>query len=122
MRLQPAFSLIGITAILGACAQQPARTTPRPARTLAELMANLPPGGTTTTVVYASIDLSCGNKTYTVKTGTDGGSCSVTSYPGNPGAKTAICTDSGKGSGGANCSEGCSSSEGAGSCSVKTTR
>lgn len=90
-------------------------------RPLAEFIKDIPPGGITQPgVAYASIDLSCGGKTYTIKTGTDGGRCDVTTYD-NPKQNVAICSDGGNG-GGANCTDGCVSSEGKGSCSVKTTR
>ena len=124
MRAQSAFSLLAAAIALGSCAQPEAPTTTRPIglnRSVAELVATLPPGGTTTGVSYASIDLSCGGKTYTIKTGTDGGRCDVTTYD-NPKHNVAICQDGTKGGGGANCTDGCVSSEGTGSCSVKTTR
>ena len=83
--MRSTFSLIALTIALGSCAQPPPPGPSRPigpVRSLAELIATLPPGGTTTTgVAYASIDLSCGGKTYTIKTGTDGGKCDVTTYP-----------------------------------------
>ena len=123
--MRSAFSLIALTIALGSCAQPPPPGPSRPigpVRSLAELIATLPPGGTTTTgVAYASIDLSCGGKTYTIKTGTSGGKCDVTTYD-NPKNNVAICQDGTSGGGAANCTDGCVSSEGAGSCSVKTTR
>jgi hypothetical protein len=118
-RLQSAVSLMALA--LCSCAQPQPPTTSRPIRTLEQLIAELPPGGTKTTVVYASIDLSCGGKTYTVKTGTDGGICTVDTYP-NSKNNTATCSDGTKGGGGANCTDGCVQSEGAGSCSVKNSR
>lgn len=125
-RPQAAFPFIAVAAALGSCTQAPPPGPSRPIginRSLAEVIANLPPGGTTTTVVYATIDLSCSNgKTYTVSTGTNGGRCDVHTYEDKPKSNHAICTDGGSGAGAANCTEGCVSSEGAGSCSVKPTR
>jgi len=64
--------------------------------------------------VYASVDLVCGSRTYTVSTGNKGGECK-TGGNGNNG----ICDD-GHGNGAeVNCSSGCSSAKGSGSCTVK---
>jgi len=118
--IRQVLSLIAVVGGLTSCAPSDPPANSRPVRSLAELMANIPPGGTPNKVAYASIDLSCGGKTYTVKTGTEGGSCSVTTYS-NPKNNVAICSDGSKGGGGANCTDGCVSSEGAGSCSNKTS-
>lgn len=116
-----ALALAAVTMAFSACKKPQEATESRTDRPLAEFIKDIPPGGTPTKVAYASIDLSCGNKTYTIKTGTDGGRCDVTTYD-NPKQNVAICQDGDKGGGGANCTDGCVSSEGTGSCSVKTTR
>lgn len=67
------------------------------------------------TVIGASIDLKCGDTTYTVSTGNSQGNCSTGSTP----AQNATCSD-GKGNGAeVSCGHGCMNSSGAGSCSVK---
>lgn len=66
-----------------------------------------------TGVVFASISLVCGNKTYTVSTGNKGGECKSGGNGNN-----AICDD-GHGNGAeVLCSSGCTSSSGSGSCTV----
>src|SRR5258705_273518 len=118
MRLLSTLPLITATIALCSCHPSGPPKKVGPNRSLAEFMKDIPPGGTPSKVAYASIDLSCGGKTYTVKTGTDGGNCSVSTYD-NPKNNVAICSDGAKGGGGANCTDGCVSSEGAGSCTVK---
>jgi hypothetical protein len=72
------------------------------------------PGLGGTGVAYASIDLVCGSKTYTVGTGNSHGECKSGGNGNN-----AICDD-GHGNGAeVTCSSGCGSSSGSGSCSAK---
>jgi|SRR5215467_3640467 len=65
-------------------------------------------------VAYASIDLSCGDKTYTVSTGNKQGECQSGGTGNN-----ALCDDGHGNKAEVNCSTGCKSSFGSGSCSVK---
>jgi hypothetical protein len=66
------------------------------------------------TVIGASIDLKCGDTTYTVSTGNDQGDCKTGEPP-----TTAGCSD-GKGNGAeVSCLSGCTNSSGSGSCTVK---
>jgi hypothetical protein len=70
--------------------------------------------GGQTGVAYASVDLKCGDTTYTVSTGNNRGSCTS---GGN--GQYASCDD-GNGSGAiAYCTSGCASSSGSGSCTAK---
>jgi hypothetical protein len=72
-------------------------------------------GGSTGGVAYATITLECsGGRKYEVSTGTKTGECR------NNGNGTASCTDTGgKNSSQAQCNAGCTSSSGAGSCTMK---
>jgi hypothetical protein len=71
----------------------------------------LPGLGGGTGVAYASIDLTCGNNTYTVTTGNNHGQCKSGGNGNN-----AICDD-GHGNGAeVLCSSGCTSSSGSGAC------
>jgi hypothetical protein len=70
--------------------------------------------GGQTGVAYASIDLTCGDKTYTVSTGNKQGECQSGGAGNN-----AICTDNGN-KAEVNCTAGCKSSHGSGSCTVKS--
>jgi hypothetical protein len=73
-------------------------------------------GGGTGPAVFASVDLVCGGSTYTVSTG-NGNKGAECKTGGN--GNNAICDD-GQGNGAeVNCSSGCSSSKGSGSCKVK---
>jgi hypothetical protein len=72
------------------------------------------PGDGRTGVSYASVDLVCGGKTYTVSTGNKSGECK-TGGNGNNG----LCDDGHGNSAEVNCSSGCSSAKGSGSCAVK---
>ncbi|MBX6324235.1 MAG: hypothetical protein IRY94_20675, partial [Rhodospirillaceae bacterium] len=73
-------------------------------------------GGGGSTVVYAAIDLKCGDSTITVSTGNKKGSCGQTTVGG---ADYTKCSD-GKGNYAyANCAEGCTQSGGSGSCTMK---
>jgi len=66
--------------------------------------------------VGATIDLKCGDRTYTVSTGNSQGDC--TAGPTTP-AGQATCTD-GKGNAAeVSCAHGCMNSHGSGSCSIK---
>jgi hypothetical protein len=74
--------------------------------------------GTQTGVAYASIDLVCGDKTFTVTTGTKGGHCKTTPSPqGTP--QIATCED-GDNTAQASCAYGgCVETAGAGDCKKK---
>jgi hypothetical protein len=75
------------------------------------------PGGGGTGVappIFASVDLVCGGKTYTVSTGNKSGECKTGGNGNN-----AICDD-GHGNGAeVLCSSGCKSANGSGSCTAK---
>lgn len=74
-------------------------------------------GSTTTyvgpTPVYATIDLSCGDKTYTVSTGNNKGECKSS-------GQNAVCGDTSGNSTEVSCASGCINSSGSASCSVKS--
>jgi len=69
--------------------------------------------GGKTGVIYASIDLSCGDKTYTVSTGNKNGECKSS-------GQNAVCGDSAGNSTEVSCASGCINSSGSASCSVKS--
>ena len=62
--------------------------------------------------VYATIDLSCGDKTYTVSTGNNKGECQSS-------GQNAVCGDSGGNSTEVSCASGCMNAKGSASCTVK---
>ena len=64
-------------------------------------------------VIYASIDLSCGDKTYTVSTGNNKGECKSS-------GQNAVCADNAGNSTEVSCASGCINSKGSASCSVKS--
>lgn len=65
------------------------------------------------TPVLATIDLNCGNRTFTVSTGNNSGSCTIVD-------KIANCGDGlGGNTAAAACESGCISSSGSGSCKLK---
>jgi hypothetical protein len=70
----------------------------------------VPPGEPT--AVFASIDLSCGGKTYTVGTGTNKGECQSS-------GQNAVCGDGRGNAAEVSCASGCIKTSGAGSCSIK---
>jgi len=65
------------------------------------------------TPVYATIDLSCGDKTYTVSTGNNKGECKSS-------GQNAVCGDTGGNSTEVSCASGCINSSGSASCQVKS--
>ncbi len=70
--------------------------------------------GTPIKMSKASIKLECGSKSYTLSTGTGGGSCSVhKTDDGNVG----VCNDGNGGQAGASCKDGCIETHNKGSCS-----
>ena len=71
-------------------------------------------GGGQTGVAYASVDVTCGEKTYTVSTGNNKGECKS-----NGNGNSAVCDDGKGNSSEVFCSTGCGSAKGSGSCSVK---
>ena len=64
-------------------------------------------------VVFATIDLSCGDKTYTVSTGNNKGECKSS-------GQNAVCGDSTGNSTEVSCASGCINSNGSASCSIKS--
>ena len=70
------------------------------------------------TVVYATTSVKCGSTIYEVSTGTSGGGCSVTRVPGQP-TQGANCVDGGNAAE-ANCTTGCGTTSGSGSCTIKS--
>lgn len=62
----------------------------------------------------ATLDVKCGDDTYTISTGNDAGSCGATA-PGKGGGGGGSCSDGTNGAS-ANCDTGCVSSAGSGSC------
>lgn len=112
-------------------AAPPAPAAPRATPPAATATAARPPRQTASpprggTVVYATIDLKCsGGGTYTLSTGNSAGRCTKGTMPNPNGSgtiETMQCTD-GKGNGAfATCAGGCASSDGAGSCAVKSPR
>ncbi len=60
----------------------------------------------------ASILLECGGKSYTLSTGTGGGSCTIT----KTGTDTVGACDDKRGKAGASCNDGCIETHGKGSC------
>jgi hypothetical protein len=78
------------------------------------LVVVFPGQGGDTGVYYASIDLVCGNRTYTVSTGNKSGECKTGGNGNN-----AVCGDGHGNAAEVNCFSGCSSSNGSGSCTAK---
>jgi hypothetical protein len=76
-------------------------------------------GGGSTTVVYATNSIKCGDTTYTVSTGTNTGSC-VTGGPEGKPATNVNCQDHGKQVGEANCTTGCGTTLNGGSCTISS--
>jgi len=76
------------------------------------------PGGGSTTVVYATSSIKCGDTTYTVSTGTNTGSCNTGASEGQL-PTTVNCQDGGKQVSSASCSGGCGSSLNGGKCEIK---
>jgi hypothetical protein len=74
-------------------------------------------GGGQTGVAYASVDVTCGDKTYSVSTGNNKGECKS-----NGNGNSAVCDDGKGNSSEVFCSTGCGSAKGSGSCSVKTAK
>jgi hypothetical protein len=90
---------------------------------VAQIEVRVPDGGVVvvspgqgggTGVSQATVDLVCGGNTYTVSTGNKSGECK-TGGNGNNG----ICDDGRGNSAEVNCSSGCASAKGSGSCTVK---
>ena len=123
-------SLTVATLIYAIAATATAQTlTPAPSETrglsnfeVAQIEVRVPGGGVVvvspgdggTGVSYASVDLVCGSRTYTVSTGNKSGDCKTGGNGNN-----AICDD-GHGNGAEiNCSSGCASAKGSGSCTAK---
>jgi len=75
------------------------------------------PTGAETGVIYASIDVECGDKTYTVGTGSKKGACEK----GSDG-KSGICNDTAGNEAQATCDNGCIATKGSGFCSVKSKK
>ena len=65
------------------------------------------------TTVYATIDLSCGDKTYTVSTGNNKGECKSS-------GQNAVCGDNSGNSTEVSCASGCINAKGSASCTVKS--
>jgi hypothetical protein len=65
--------------------------------------------------VGASLDLKCGDTNYTVSTGNKGGECASGGNGNN-----AMCDDGKGNTAEVNCSSGCKSSKGSGSCTIKS--
>lgn len=61
----------------------------------------------------ATIDLSCGDKTYTVSTGTNGGECQSS-------GQNAVCGDGSTNKTEVSCASGCINAHGSASCQVKS--
>jgi len=68
--------------------------------------------GGKTGFAYASIDLSCGDKTYTVSTGNNKGECKSS-------GQNAVCGDTSGNTTEVSCASGCINSNGSATCSVK---
>jgi hypothetical protein len=75
------------------------------------------PGTVETGVIYASIDVECGDKTYTVGTGSKKGECQKGSD-----RKSGICADIAGNEAQVTCENGCITTKGSGSCSLKSKR
>jgi hypothetical protein len=76
------------------------------------------PGGGSTTVVYATNSIKCGDTVYTVSTGTNTGSCVTGGTQGQP-VTTVNCQDGGKQVSSASCSGGCGTTLNGGKCEIK---
>ena len=72
------------------------------------------PRGAETGVIYASFDVECGDKTYTVGTGTNKGECQKCSD-----GKCGYCKDRGN-EARVSCESGCVETKGSGTCSLKS--
>lgn len=119
-------SAMAATAVAQTATPAPSGIERRLSNTLfkvAQIEVRVPDGGVVvvspghgggTGVSQATVDLVCGDKTYTVSTGNKSGECK-TGGNGNNG----ICDDGRGNSSEVNCSSGCASAKGSGSCTVK---
>jgi hypothetical protein len=69
---------------------------------------------TPTTPIFATLDLNCGDRTYTVSTGNNKGECQSSGT-----GKNAVCGDNSGNSAEVSCASGCLNAKGSGSCKLK---
>ena len=75
-------------------------------------------GGGSTTVVYATTSIKCGDTIVTVSTGTKTGTCTPSGGGANKPHNAAGCTDKGQQVSAANCDTLCGDTKGSGSCTM----
>ena len=75
-------------------------------------------GGPVSGVVYATNSIKCGNTVYEVSTGTKEGNCVVAGPEAGP--RTGVGCNDGDNKASASCRDGCGSTQGAGSCTIKS--
>jgi len=75
-----------------------------------------PGGGSAPGVIYASMDISCGDTTYTISTGDNKGECKKSAS-----GETGICGSPGN-EAFVSCASGCIETKGSGSCSKKSMK
>jgi hypothetical protein len=75
-------------------------------------------GGGSTTVVYATTSIKCGDTIYTVSTGTGTGNCLTFGGGADKPPTEVRCNDKGKQVASATCTGGCGDSDKSGSCTI----